>query len=45
MAQHWSEIAWIGYFFKLLVSVIVFVPIYGFIVDRLGAGRRAAQGC
>jgi uncharacterized integral membrane protein (TIGR00697 family) len=45
MAQHWIEIAWIDYFFKLLVSVILFVPIYGFIIDRLGAGRRAAQGC
>ena len=35
MAANWVEIAWVDYAFKLLVSVIFFIPAYGVIVNRL----------
>lgn len=35
LAAHWVEIAWLDYGFKLLVSLVFFIPAYGVIVNRL----------
>ncbi|MCG8381695.1 MAG: 7-cyano-7-deazaguanine/7-aminomethyl-7-deazaguanine transporter [Gammaproteobacteria bacterium] len=35
MAEHWITIAWVDYAFKLLVSLIVFLPIYGLLINFL----------
>ncbi|WP_163935320.1 7-cyano-7-deazaguanine/7-aminomethyl-7-deazaguanine transporter [Paraferrimonas sp. SM1919] len=35
MAQHWPEIATVDYFFKLLFSLLLFIPIYGWLMQRL----------
>ena len=35
MAANWIEIAWLDYAFKLLVSLVFFIPAYGVIVNRL----------
>ncbi len=35
MATNWVEIAWVDYAFKLLVSLIFFIPAYGVIVNRV----------
>jgi uncharacterized integral membrane protein (TIGR00697 family) len=32
MATHWPEIALVDYLFKLLVSIVLFLPVYGFIL-------------
>ena len=34
MAANWVEIAWVDYAFKLLVSLVFFIPAYGVIVNR-----------
>lgn len=33
MASHWPEIACVDYVFKILISVLLFVPTYGLLVD------------
>jgi queuosine precursor transporter len=42
MAQHWPEIAALDYAFKLFVSIILFLPLYGallrFLTDRILIG-------
>lgn len=35
MAQHWSEIAMVDYSFKLLISLGLFVPMYGILLNYL----------
>lgn len=35
MATHWPEIALVDYIFKLLVSLILFLPIYGIVLKVL----------
>jgi len=35
MATHWPEIALVDYIFKLLVSLILFLPIYGMVLKML----------
>lgn len=35
MATHWPEIALVDYGFKLLVSIILFLPIYGIVLRQL----------
>ena len=35
MAENWIEIAWVDYAFKVLVSLLFFIPAYGMIVNRL----------
>ena len=35
MAANWVAIAWVDYAFKLLASLIFFIPAYGVIVNRL----------
>lgn len=33
MAQHWMEIALVDYGFKLLISLVFFLPMYGFLLN------------
>ena len=35
MAVHWIEIAWLDYAFKIFVSLLFFIPLYGMIVNHL----------
>lgn len=35
MAQHWQEIAVVDYFFKLIISLGIFVPMYGVLLNYL----------
>ena len=35
MATHWVEIAAVDYSFKLLISLIIFLPLYGIILTKL----------
>ncbi|WP_432456145.1 MULTISPECIES: 7-cyano-7-deazaguanine/7-aminomethyl-7-deazaguanine transporter [unclassified Agarivorans] len=35
MAQHWLEIAWVDYGFKLAVNLALFVPLYGMLLHFL----------
>ena len=35
MAENWIEIAWVDYAFKVLVSLLFFIPAYGMIINRL----------
>lgn len=35
MAEHWLEIAWFDYGFKILVSLAIFVPLYGMLLRYL----------
>ena len=35
MAEHWPEIGLVDYGFKLLVSILLFLPIYGLILKRV----------
>lgn len=35
MAANWIEIAWVDYAFKMLVSLLFFIPAYGVIINRL----------
>lgn len=37
LSQHWTEIAIIDIFFKIAISVIGFVPIYGAVLNMIGA--------
>ena len=44
MATHWPEIALVDYLFKLLVSIVLFLPVYGIVLkiltDRLISRNR-----
>lgn len=45
MAEHWVEIATVDYGVKLSISLLLFVPLYGVLLNwilRLLAGRQAA---
>ncbi len=42
MAANWVEIAWVDYAFKLLVSIVFFIPAYGVIINRLLAKTKKA---
>jgi uncharacterized integral membrane protein (TIGR00697 family) len=35
MAQNWLEIAWVDYAFKLVISLLFFLPLYGFVLKYL----------
>ena len=35
MAQHWVEIALVDYCFKVLISIIFFLPMYGVLLNML----------
>lgn len=35
MAQHWIEIASLDYLFKLTMSIVIFLPIYGIVLKKL----------
>ncbi|RCU49997.1 7-cyano-7-deazaguanine/7-aminomethyl-7-deazaguanine transporter [Corallincola holothuriorum] len=35
MAEHWLEIAWVDYGFKLIVNLALFVPLYGMLLNYL----------
>lgn len=36
LSQHWPEIAAVDVFFKILISLIAFVPVYGLVLNALG---------
>ena len=40
MAANWIQIAWLDYAFKLLVSLIIFIPAYGVILNQVLATYR-----
>ncbi len=35
MAANWVEIAWMDYLFKILISMLVFLPVYGLLLNYL----------
>ncbi|MNI61080.1 Inner membrane protein YhhQ [compost metagenome] len=35
MAEHWMEIALVDYCFKVLISIIFFLPMYGVLLNML----------
>ncbi|MCV5360515.1 VUT family protein, partial [Escherichia coli] len=35
MAAHWGEIALVDYSFKVLISIIFFLPMYGVLLNML----------
>lgn len=35
MAQHWMEIALVDYCFKVLISIVFFLPMYGVLLNML----------
>ncbi len=35
MAEHWVEIAWVDYVFKMIISLGLFVPMYGVLLNFL----------
>jgi len=35
MAAHWIEIAWVDYAIKLAISILLFLPMYGLLLNRL----------
>ncbi|TDQ35513.1 7-cyano-7-deazaguanine/7-aminomethyl-7-deazaguanine transporter [Thiopseudomonas denitrificans] len=45
MAEHWVEIAWVDYVIKLVISLMLFIPLYGILLNALlrlsGHQRRA----
>lgn len=43
MAAHWVEIASVDYGFKLLISIVIFLPLYGVILNRLVAAMTATK--
>ena len=36
LSAHWVEIAIVDVFFKITISLVVFVPLYGIILNRIG---------
>lgn len=48
MAEHWVEIAWVDYVIKILISLIVFIPLYGMLLKAFLAlvkGRKEKEVC
>lgn len=47
MAEHWVEIALVDYAVKIAISLLLFVPLYGVLLNRLlkMLARRPAQVC
>ncbi len=48
MAEHWVEIAWVDYVIKILISLIVFIPLYGMLLKAFLAlvkGRKEKDVC
>jgi len=48
MAEHWVEIAWVDYVIKILISLIVFIPLYGMLLKAflgLVKGRKEKEVC
>lgn len=35
MAEHWVEIAWVDYVIKILISLMLFIPLYGVLLNAL----------
>ena len=35
MAEHWMEIALVDYCFKVLISIVFFLPMYGVLLNML----------
>ena len=35
MAAHWGEIAIVDYCFKVLISIVFFLPMYGMLLNML----------
>lgn len=35
MAEHWVEIAVVDYVIKILISVLLFIPLYGVLLNAL----------
>ncbi|SUX57443.1 Inner membrane protein yhhQ [Citrobacter amalonaticus] len=35
MAEHWMEIAIVDYCFKVLISILFFLPMYGVLLNML----------
>jgi len=35
MAEHWIEIAWVDFGFKIVISLLVFLPMYGLLLNYL----------
>ena len=35
MAEHWMEIALVDYCFKVLISIVFFLPMYGVLLNTL----------
>lgn len=35
MAQHWVEIGTVDYSFKLMISLVIFLPLYGIVLNKL----------
>lgn len=44
MAEHWVEIAWVDYATKLVISLILFVPMYGVLLHYIQRKMRQYQG-
>lgn len=40
LSQHWPEIAMVDVFFKITISIIAFVPVYGMVLSILGFNSR-----
>ena len=43
MAQHWPEIAVVDYCFKIVVSMLLFLPAYGVLLNLLTAAMVAQE--
>lgn len=41
MAEHWVEIAWVDYATKILISLIIFIPLYGALLKALLTRRQS----
>jgi len=37
MAEHWLEIAWVDYAFKMIISLFIFLPLYGLLLSAIVA--------
>ena len=44
MAQHWVEIGLVDYGFKLSISLLLFLPMYGLLLNVLSRGLTQLTG-